>query len=459
MAVAVPAAAAVVLAVDIAETVLIQIVGQIVAGVVGSALAPELDAVRYLSYTATPGTRLSPADAATAMVKGHAQQPFAESEALAAGVDKERFAILAAAAGNPPPADFLLQMARRGVIPLSDDKGAESISAFQGIRESFIHNKWLPVVSEGQWQLPSLGAVIEARLRNFIDPTEFKKWHEKLGLQDDAAGLEFLSAGVPISPQEGYAAYHRGLIPLDDPDPNKPSLQQVFRESRMIDKYREVWTALQAYIPPPRTVTALLRAGSIDEKTARLWFSWSGLPEEMITAYVADASHQKTAATKELAVSTVVGMYKAKELDRTQATDFITARGYTAEDAAFLLDYADFQLIQAQVDSLVSRVRTFYIGHKIAKQTAVDSLANVGMAADTIDALLTVWDQEAAASPVLLTAVQIADLAAQKWLDPNAAIAELQGRGYDERDAFAILVLHKVDMTGVPIPAGLQSPS
>lgn len=457
MAVAVPAAgaAAALLAIDIAETVLIQIVGQIVGSVVGSALAPELDAIRYASYALTPGTRLSPQEAAVAVVKGHLSQAEGEFEAEVAGISKSRFRLMTEAAGNPPPADFLLQMARRSIIPLEDDKGADSISAVQGIRESFLHNKWLGVLEQGQWQLPSLGAVIEARLRNFVTPDEFKKWHEKIGFQDDAAGLEFLAAGVPISPQEGYAAYHRGLIPFDSPDPNVPSLNQVFRESRMIDKYREVWVALQEYLPPPRTVTALLRAGTISEKVARDLFHKAGLSPEMADAYVANASHQKTQATKELAVSTVVDMFKAKELTREQATAFIVGRGYTAEDAGFLLDYAEFQLVKAQVDALVSRVRTFYVGHKINKQTAVDALGNVGMTPDVIAHLLAIWDQEAHASPVLLTAIQIANAAAKGWVPVADAYDELQGRGYDARDAYLVLLEHKADVTGLPAPPGV----
>lgn len=427
---------------------------QTLGAVLQAALAPEMAALSQESFKLTPTLVLNAAELADAVIRGHMTLEDAQQQARQGGLTEANFQVLIDSAGQPLPALTLMEAARRGFIPwTSNDPNAVSVE--QGVRESDTKDKYFPLLQQLQHLLPDPGTVTEARLRGYIKPEEFAKWMAQIGYDDTVAGFIFKAAGVAISPQEGYAAFHRGLIPKDDPNPDTPSLAQIFRESRINDKYLDVWMALQEYIPPPRTVTALLRAGSITEAKARELFKDAGLNADMADAYVADASHQKTQATKELAVGTVVNMYKAKELSRDQALGYITDHGYSPDDAAFLLDYADFQLIEASVNSLVSRVRTYYVGHKISKQQAVDSLSNVGMAADVISGLLTVWDQEANASPVLLTAVQIADAAKEGVLDPNAALDELQGRGYDARDAYIVLLLHKVDLSTVPPPAGI----
>jgi hypothetical protein len=453
VAVAVAGGAAAVLAVDIAETVLIQVVGQLVAGVIGAALAPELDAIQAASWTLVPGRRLSPADAAVAQVKGHLAPAVAADEARASGIAGDRFAVLVAAAGNPPPSDYLLQLARRGIIPIADDKGAASTSAEQGIRESFLHDKWLSVLEEGQWQLPSLGAVIEARLRNFITPDQFNVWTHYLGYKSDAAGLEFLAAGVPLSPQEGYVAYHRGLIPLDSPDPNVPSLKQVFRESRIIDKYIDVWVDLQQYRPPPRTITALHRAGAINDAQALKAYKDEGLTDEWAAIYVATAHHERTAATKELTVAQLRTMYIDGALTRADFVARLEGLGFGGASAELEVGYADLVQQHALTAKATNRIGTLYVGRRISKDDALAALKGLKLANAQTDQLLQTWDLERAVSVKHLTPAQLAASVAAGWVDTAEALNELVAEGYGPRDAWILLAEHKVkDLGPAPPP-------
>lgn len=467
MAPAVAAGAAALLALDIAETVLVQIVGQMVSAVVGSVFAPDLLALQEDSFriqlaaklvTGFQGRSLDPGISIDAFIKGHRTAEQSQQDVAAQGYNQDAWEAMQQSAGDPPPLDFVSEAFRRGLIERAG-LGKDATSWQQAVYESRLKNKWWPLVEKMQYRLPDPGTVVEARLRGYINDADFGRWMDQIGYDATVRGFIFKAAGVPISPSEGYTAFHRGLIPKDDPDPDVPSLAQIFRESRINDKYLGVWTDLQLYIPPPRTITALLRAGSITAEQAKTLLKWNGLDEPWLQAYIDDASRQKSQAVKELAVGTVVNMYKAKELSREQALGYITAHGYDATDAAFLLDYADFQLVEAQVAALVSRLRTYYVGHKIQKQQAVDSLTSVGMATETINALLAVWDQEAQASPTLLTATEIATAAAQRLMSPMDAFNELQGRGYDARDAYIHLAIHKVDVSGIPAPPGAIPPA
>lgn len=455
--IAAAAAAGIPLEVFIAEEVLTNLVFQLVGQVVSAALAPEMLELQQLSFRLVQSRELDPAIAVDAYVKSHLDENQAKDRASAAGYSGEVFKIMADTAGEPPGVDFLAEAWRRGIIDF-DDTGPGAVTFKQGVLESRVKNKWWEAINRMAFRLPDPGTVTEARLRGYINPAKFQDLMRQIGFDAEAAHFIYVAAGVPLSPGEGYEAFHRGLIPEDDANPDNPSLAQIFRESRINDKYLAVWKALNTYLPPPRTVTALLRVGSITQAQALDLFKKSGLTPELAAAYVADASNQRLQGTKELAKGDVLNLYAAKEMSAKDAHDALAAMGYSDADIGFELGYTDFKLVTAQVSAGVSRLRTLYTGHKINKQTAVDTLATLGLQADAVNAMVKVWDAEAEANPTLLTAVQIADIAAQGYLAPADALNELQGRGYDERDAYALLVLHKVDVSALQIPAGLQAP-
>lgn len=442
----------------IAQEVSTQVIGQLVQAVIAAGLAPELAELMEASsdaFVQAGGTRpLDPGTIVAALVKGHIDREDARQQFRLLGQNDAHLKIMEDAAGEPPPPILLLELWRRGAIP---ETGAD-VSVDQGIREGLTKDKWIPAYKALKTALPSPQAALQALLEGQTDDANARKLYEQWGGDPRYFDLMFETQGSAPTPMEALEMARRGIIPWEGTGPGATSFEQAFLEGPWRNKWEAAFRALSVYLPPPRTVTAMLRAGSITAEQAAKWLREQGLDEVAVQAYIDDASKQKTEATKQLAVSTVVDMFKAKEIDRAQAKSFIVGRGYADADADFLLDYADFQLIEAQVNALTARIRTLYVGHKISKQAALEALARVGMAAATIDALLAVWDQEAAASPVLLTAVQIADAAAQGMVDPLDAWNELQGRGYDARDAAIVLALHKVDISSIAAQAGVSLP-
>lgn len=455
MAAAIPAAAAAILeALEIQEGFTL-FIWNVLYQVLNAGLMPELMALQEKAYSINRSVALSAPEVAAAVVRSHITEEAGAEEAGLSGINAERFKLMVAQLTNPPGPGDLLQLWRRGVIP-EKGTGAASVSVEQGLREGNIGNKWIEAVKVLKTSLPSPESALRAYLEGQADEETARKLWEEWGGEPKYFDLLYNTEGSAPTPLEAADMARRGIIPWTGRGPGVVSFEQAFFEGPWRNKWLKPYQDVSVYLPPPRTVTALLRAGSISAEQAATWLKQQGLDDVAVKAYVDDASNQKTAATKDLAKADIVGMFAAKEITEQQAHDALSALGYDDQAIQFELSYADFKLVEAQVNSLISRLRTLYTGHKIDKQQAVTALANVGMADPTINALLQVWDQQAAASPVLLTAVQIADAAAQGMIAPLDAWNELQGRGYDARDAAIVLALHKVDISTIAAAAGVS---
>jgi hypothetical protein len=457
VAVVVPAAAAALLAADIAETVLIQIVGQLVSSTIGAALAPELLELQQESFKLTNTRALDPPLSIDAYIRGYRTEAQSKDDVAASGFDGESWQAMANTAGQPLPLQLAFEAWRRGIIPKSGP--ADGVNLEQAIRESDLKNKYIGTVEALQYQLPPIGVVIEGWLRAQIDQAAALKYADQQGVTAEVATLMFKAAGRPFGPQELLQLYHRGLIPKSGRGGDTLSLEQGFLETDLKDKWLPLFEPLGDYIPPPRTITALLREGAITEQQAAAWFADHGLKPETVTAYVASAHHQRTAASKELAKADVLALYAAKLLTTAQATQFLEAEGYAAETVAYELEVADFREHNRQLSGVLGRIRSLYIAHKITKDAAMQALTDLGLEPSSRDAQLAAWAVAAQNNVAILTPAQIGGLVKLGWLAFDTGAGLLEGHGYSPNDAALFLVEHLKLAPGDPqAPPGL-SPS
>ena len=455
MAVAVaPAAAAAILAVDIAETVLIQIVGQLVSATLSSALAPEFLELQQESFRLTNTRALDPSLSVEAFVKGHRSAADSQNDVAAQGYSGDLWRVMAAATGQPPPLDFLTEAWRRGFID-KEGLGDEATTLQQGVYESLLKNKWFATLLRMQYRLADPGTLIEGWVRAVIPEATARAELQKAGFDTATQDLMHLAAGRPPSPQELQELYHRGLIDFDTVGPDALSLKQGFLETDLKDKWWPKWQHLGDYLPPPRTVTALIREGALSDAQGLDYFKKSGLSADLAAVYVAAAHHQKVAPDKALAKADVLHLYATREITAEQAARFLKLDGWNEANIGFLLGYEDFKNETKLVEQALARLRSLYIGHKIDKQKTLDAIDRLGVEPKARDQLLRFWQVDAEATPALLTAVQLATAAAKGWIPVQDAFDELQGRGFDPRDAMVVLLEHKADVKGLPIPAGI----
>ena len=280
---------------------------QTLGAVLQASLAPEIAALQQESFKLTQTLPLGPPELAAAVVRGHRAQAQATDDAKRSGIAPADFQTLIDETGQPLPLESLLEAWRRDIISLAGT-GADSTALEQGIRESALKDKWFPVLEKLQFRVPDPGIVIEGWLRSVIDDPTARKHLYHAGIDDATATLMYKASGRPPSPGELADAYHRGLIPETGTGPDTLSLEQGFLETDLKNKWWPIWLQIQSYIPPPRTITALIREGTMTDEEGLAWFKKAGLSQDLAAIYVHSAHNQKVQPDKDLAKADVLGM-------------------------------------------------------------------------------------------------------------------------------------------------------
>ena len=427
-------------------------VWQVLQQITGAVLAPELAGLQEEIFKLDPSLQVSVADAVDAVVKAHMTQQQGEDEAKLSGISPERFRLLVDNAGEPIPLQMALEAWRRGLIPKSSSD-ANAVSLEKAIRDSRLKNVWIPTIEDLQFLVPTVGDAVDAWVKNQVSPETAKKWLYDNGIAADVAQTLFNTRGNPPGPADLIELARRKIIPVKGTGPNATTLEQGIYEGVTKDKWEFAYEALMRYVPPPRTVTALLRAGSITEARALQLFEDAGLTEQDAAAYVADAQHQRTAATRELVKSDVLALYEEQVFDEPTATTHLRTLGYSEADAAFELAAADFRSYRTLVTHAVNRVRTLYTGHKIGEQLVIDTLDKLNVKPAQRDRLLEVWAIERADNVKTLTPAQILDLLADGVEPEETVIALLTQEGYSELDAWYLVAIKLKGGQKTPKPA------
>lgn len=423
-------------------------------GVLGEVIAalgePGFTALRQLVNSIEPVTALSVADSIDAAIKGHLDEHTAQVEASYSGIDERRFRVLLAAAGEPPGLEFLLEAFRRQFIPQAG-RGAESVSLEQGIRESRLKDKWIPVVERMGLRPLAVSDAIDAWVEGQIPAEQAQEIAYQNGISREDALVLFHTRGRPPDPSELIEMVRRGKIPSRGTGPDALSLQQGIFESAVKDKWEPVFEELLVAVPPPRTVVALIRAGTISDADGARFLQDAGLSPELAAAYVAEAHHTKNQAERKLTETQVLDLYEAQFFSAEVASRLLQDLGSSENDAAELLAYRDLQRELKAVNAATSRIGALYIAHKIDQSQAVASLGSLQVPPAQVSELIRVWDVERAATVKVLTPAEIVAAWRYEIFDQATATQELVQQGFTEFDAWALLsIRNRAPLAGRP---------
>ena len=408
----------------------------------GALLAPALEEVTRAVNLASQTTPLSPADLADMVVRNIVALADGIDYAKQSGVAPSDFQRMVHNAGDAPAPQELVTALRRKVIPESG-RGPSSLSFEQGIAEGRLLDKWTGVIKAlGVVPLPVADAV-DAVVEGQISFDEGQAAAFKNGVE--AADFQILvnTRGNPPSPTELNLLHKRGLIPLEGTGPDVTSVQQGVFEGATKDKWWRLLAALSDYVPPPRTVTAMVRSGAMTDDEALKWYQYSGLTPDLAAAYLSDAHHQKTATSRDLAKGDVLALYGERVISADQATQMLALLGYSAEDAAFEEQLVDFRVVRAQVDGAIAKIKALYVARKIDQAAAVGALDALGLQPTQRDQLVSIWDIERQQNVKVLTQAEIAAAFHYQIIDQTTAIGELVNIGYTPYDAWVILSIRE----------------
>ena len=296
--------------------------------------------------------------------------------------------------------------------------------------------------------------MLQAVLEGQITDTQGRALYTAVGgvEQDDNNNINwydmmFNTRGQAPTPNEAGIMARRGAILWGDGTPGNPidegphstSFHQAFLEGPWRNKWEPAFKAITDYLPPPRTVTAMLKQGALTVAQATDLLTKQGLTPDLVAAYVNAATATKTAATKKLSESNVLTLLNDKLIDEPTAVTMLEQLGYPANEATVLATTGTAALAISDLKASVNRVGSFYIGHKIDRANALTMLANLGVSPASAAAKVDAWDVERAANVRVLTPAQIADAWEFGILDEAEAMAELEILGFTPLDAWTVL--------------------
>lgn len=411
-----------------------QILGQIITG----ALAPLVQELSNLVWPIGPDVPLAAADLADMVMRAHIDLAAAQAMARQTGISPENLQLLIDNVGMPPAPQQLAEAFHRGFIGESGS-GAKVTSLEQGIRESRTADKWIPVIKDLMVQVIPAAQAVQAWVRGQITPEAAQKILLDNGFDQASAMIMFNTTGNPPSPTQLIELYRRGFIPMRGTGPDAVSVQQGIFEGDAKDKWEPYYEKLADYVPPPRTVTALERAGSVTVAEAQKYYQDSGLSPQLAAQYSQDATAGKTAKAKELAESVVLTLYETRQIDAAQADTFLADLGYSAVEAHYIEAVYDLKREQSLLNGAVTRIGALFVSRKIDQATATEALQSLGVAAPAVTYHLQLWSLEQANTTRLLTESQIADSFKYGILTQDEAQSELTALGYTPFDAWTVL--------------------
>lgn len=364
-------------------------IGATVGPVLGAALEPEIEGIRQGVWHQNPTRRISADVAAAAVLKGVLSPGSGASAAQYQGYDSSDFGIMVEASGQSIGIAEALLLYRRGQINLGHLQDI--------VRYSNVNPKFYDDVPKLQYGPPPAGEVVAGLLKGHLSQGEAATRLGHAGI--DPENLEWMraTAGRPPSPMEMVRLWHRG-------EATEADVEAAVRQSDINDDFLEFVKLAGRWYPPPRSIMAMLRDGSIDDSRGRELFRFAGVPDDIADDMIGEAHHSKGAAVKQLTTAQLVGMYSHRLISRPEANTKLTALRYTPADIALLLDYADDVRNERLLNATITKVGTKYVAHRINLTDAQHLLTTAGVSTAAQHDLFALWDIQRTANVVVPSA-------------------------------------------------------
>lgn len=398
---------------------------------VQSALSPMFQAILNRSNTANPNVPATPAELADMTVRGVVGLDWAHAEARKSGISPQILDLMIQNATIPPALGDMLRLWRHGKI--SKDL------VLKAIKQARIKPEWVDTVLLMGIEPPSPTEILRALLQGQVDYATALDLFRKLGGDPDYFELLYNTEGSAPTPTEASIMARRGIIPWEGTGAGVVSFEQAFLEGPWRNKWLDPWRKSSEYLPPPRTITAMLREGSINVDEAKDLLARQGVPTELIGSYISEASSNKVTKSKELTESTIRNLYEENAIDDQAAHDFLLKLRYTPQEADFILTSWRLNRELKFRNTAISTVHAQYVNHRIGNTDASVALDRLKVPATQRTALIALWTLEASLKVTLLTPGQIKSAFKAELLSEDQVILRLKQHGYSEDDAIIFM--------------------
>lgn len=400
-------------------------------------------------------TPVMPLDAdinANAEARGILPQGAGADGALDTGIGTDAYATLLQLARQMPDVSTVMQAFWRGLIPWDSDS-IDIPSATTAFKRMGIPGAWIDVLAGMKRQVPTANLAVTAFLEGQMPEEDAKKWFTEAG--GDPANWDVIKGteGSAPTPLEAIQMVHRAHLPWDASPLGTPSFHQAFLEGPWRDKWEPFYKGIGTYLPPPRTITAMLKEGALSTDDASNLLRENGLPDALVSAYVSAATHQNAVDDKKLTQSAIISLYEDQVIGKAEAVQLLAGLRYGPTNAEYLLTLADMRVAISAIKTAVSRVESSYVGHKIDRSAAQSALAQLGVPTGQVGPVIDTWTLARQANVRVLTEAQIVDAWAAGYIDQAEATTHLVDIGYTPLDAWTLLsIKNKKPLPNRPAP-------
>lgn len=363
---------------------------------------------------------LSPADAALAVLRGNMSQGDGQAAAAMSGVSADNFAVLMDNTGEPLGLEQLLEAFRRGFI--------DQATLEEGILQSRVRDQWIPTALQLAYEPMSVADAVNAVVQNQLDQPTAETYAQQNGLMPGMFDILLATAGEPLSRTEMEDLYNRGLV-------TEAQVEQALSESRLKNKYNGLAFELHTKLLNPSTLSDAVLYGAMSESVAVGKALELGYSQDDATTMILAASNAKMFAYRTRIVENIAELYEVNAIDNTTATGYITSLGWSTEEAAVILESAEYNREKRVQEAAITGVRGKYIAHHIDLADVQSALNEVGVPQGEIDYLTGMWTLELDANVEHLTPMYVSKAVAAQAMTQADAVTYLMNLGYSESDS------------------------
>lgn len=306
----------------------------------------------------------------------------------------------------------------------------------RGLIQGPIRNEWLPVIKDLQWlPLPVVEAA-NAVNQGHLTLAQGQQVAKENGFKPDVFQVIVDNAGRPPGPQEALDWINRGYITEDD-------FRTIFLESTIKNKYIDLYLKSRYEVMPPETIRLMYSRGALTKEDALHRLQQRGYTAEDAAIIIDGASAEKTGKSRDLTVSQTLALRADGIISGDDALAMLQAAGYDEQEALWVTELADLQRVARFVTAAINRTKASYIAGRLSEVDAGAVIDRLGLPADYKANAFALWDLEKTTVTKGLTTAQVVAAVKNALLTPQEGIGRLTGQGYEEADAVIILRLGK----------------
>lgn len=302
----------------------------------------------------------------------------------------------------------------------------------KGILQSRYRNEWIPLLEQLRYEPMSTADTVNAVVQNQMDLATAQKVASENGLDPQYYQTLVNTAGEPLSRTEMEQLYNRGLVTKND-------VIQALRESRLKNKYNEQAFELHARLLAVGDLKELVRYGAMKEADAVAHAVQLGYSASDAASLVQSGSLQRIDAARNRVISSAESLYEIGAILPADLEGVVTGLGFSDEQARFVVQSSEFHKEATLTKSAINAIRSKYLGHHIDRNTASGLLDTLNVPASGRDYLLSLWDTEIQAFARVLTEAQIIKAVKNDLITADEGLARLLFAGYSQGDAELLL--------------------